>query len=220
MNENILFLENFKNFYFLFEKEIIKIRILPIFLNNLQNENLLNFLVPNIFIISDFIENNFEEEIFNKIKFILKLKIIPAKTLYFLLKKIPFFIENISKENFNENFLEIICKSLDCNVPKIQNAIIKNIKKIAENFFEEKFKKEIFPRINNILLNSKDIELKIKIINELKNIFFILDNDLIEHSIKILNKVVKENENNIEISSFFVDFIDFIKNDVNNKIIF
>ena len=219
-NENILFLENFKNFYFLFEKEILKIRILPIFLNNLNNENLLNFLIPNIFIISDFIKNDFEEEIFNKIKFILKLKIIPAKTLYFLLKKIPFFIENISKENFNENFLEIICKSLDCNVSKIQFVIIKNIKKIAEIFYEEKFKKEIFPRINKILLNSNDIELKIKIINELKNIFFILDKDLIEILIKNLNKVVKENENNIEINFYSVDFIDFIKNDVNNKIIY
>ena len=219
-NENILFLENFKNFYFLFEKEILKIRILPIFLNNLNNENLLNFLIPNIFIISDFIKNNFELEIFNKIKFILKLKIIPAKTLYFLLKKIPFFIENISKENFNENFLEIICKSLDCNVSKIQFVIIKNIKKIAENFYEEKFKKEIFPRINKILLNSNDVELKIKIIYELKNIFFVLDKNLIENLIKNLNKVINENENNIEINFYSVDFIDFIKNDVNNKIIY
>ena len=219
-NENILFLENFKNFYFLFEKEILKIRILPIFLNNLNNENLLNFLIPNIFIISDFIKNNFELEIFNKIKFILKLKIIPAKTLYFLLKKIPFFIENISKENFNENFLEIICKSLDCNVSKIQFVIIKNIKKIAENFYEEKFKNEIFPRINKILLNSNDVELKIKIIYELKNIFFVLDKNLIENLIKNLNKVINENENNIEINFYSVDFIDFIKNDVNNKIIY
>ena len=63
---------------------------------------------------------DFSREIWPKLKDLFKLRSLPAAAIYFLISKVQYIGKQISQSEFSQNFLNLICKALDCNVPKIQ----------------------------------------------------------------------------------------------------
>ena len=79
------------------------------------------------------------------------MRSLPATAIYFLISKVqgmqarralprPYIGEHISQSEFSQNFLNLICKALDCNVPKIQLVVSNNMKFIANNTDSLSFK--------------------------------------------------------------------------------
>ena len=85
------------------------------------------------------------------------MKQIPAAALYFILSKINLIAEKISNSEFSSNMLNIICKALDCGVPKIQSIVMENLEFIIKKIDSLAFKNQIFPRLVHIVLNTNSI---------------------------------------------------------------
>ena len=122
-------LPNILDLYSIKEKEFL---ILPNLLYYLKIENLINPIVPALFLISETTNNgiNFEKKIWPTFKNLFNMKKFPAITLYFTLKKVSFLINNLEKSEFNNHCIPLICKALDCGVQKIQDVILEELPKI------------------------------------------------------------------------------------------
>ena len=144
--KNEEFLRQFPKIVDMFENKILEKRFLPAFLNGLSNDNLIVPCLNPIFAIlnkSD-LKINFERVVWPYLKNLFGLKSMPAQCLYFLLQKVEYIGDKISKSEFSNNFLKIICKALDCNVVKIQTVVADHIIYITKKIDSLTFKNQVY----------------------------------------------------------------------------
>ena len=154
-------LPNILDLYSIKEKEFL---ILPNLLYYLKIENLINPIVPALFLISETTNNeiNFEKKIWPTFKTLFNMKKFPAITLYFTLKKVSFLINNLEKSEFNNHCIPLICKALDCGVQKIQDVTLEELPKILKNIDKNEFQNKIYNRLVKIVIQTKNQKLRKK----------------------------------------------------------
>ena len=120
------------------------------------------------------------------------MKKLPAAALYYILKNISFFLQNLEKQEFNKYCIPLICKALDCGVQKIQEVILEEMPKILNNLDKDEFKNTIYNKLINILLQAKNQKLKSSIMNFLLYLCDYLDNYFINNKfLDDIDKIVK-----------------------------
>ena len=180
-------LPNIINLYNNKEKEFL---ILPNLLFYIKQENLINPIIPSIFILSE--KKIFIEKIWPNFKFLFNMKKLPGTALYLILKKISFFIQNLEKNEFNKYCIPLMCKSLDCGVQKIQETILEELPKILNDLDKNELKNNIYNKLINILLQTKNIKLKTSIMNFLQNLCDFFDSYFINNKfLDDIEKIVK-----------------------------
>ena len=197
--KNVEFLEKLPKIVGMFEKKIIVKRFLPALLKAIKVETLINPCLPAIFSIceSPTFNIDFGREIWPKLKDLFKLRSLPAAAIYFLISKVQYIGEHISQSEFSQNFLNLICKAMDCNVPKIQLVVSNNMKFIANNTDSLSFKNQIFPRMLQVVSTTNSKTLKISMLNNIKELYTKLDQNLINDKLLVtLEKVRKADGNN------------------------
>ena len=197
--KNVEFLEKLPKIIGMFENKIIIKRFLPALLKAIKVETLINPCLPAIFSIceSPTFKIDFGREIWPKLKDLFKLRSLPAAAIYFLISKVKYIGEHISQTEFSQNFLNLICKAMDCNVPKIQLVVSNNMKFIANNTDSLSFKNQIFPRIMQVVSSTNSKTLKLSMLNNIKDLYTKLDQNLINDKLLgTLDKVRKTDGNN------------------------
>ncbi len=197
--KNIEFLEKLPKLIGMFENKIITKRFLPALLKAIKVETLINPCLPAIFSICETPSLNisFGKEIWPKLRDLFKLRSLPAAAIYFLISKVQFIGEHISQSEFSQYFLNLICKAMDCNVPKIQFVVSNNMKFIAKSVDSLSFKNQIFPRMMQIVSSTNSKTLKIDMLNNIKSLYTKLDQNLINDKLLgTLEKVRKTDSNN------------------------
>jgi len=199
LKKNIEFLEKLPKIVGMFENKIIIKRFLPALLKALKVETLINPCLPAIFSICESPSFNisFSKDIWPKLKDLFKLRSLPAAAIYFLISKVQYIGEHISQNDFSQYFLNLICKAMDCNVPKIQFVVSNNLKFIAKSVDTLSFKNQIFPRMMQIVSTTNSKTLKIDMLNNIKSLYTKLDQNLINDKLLgTLEKVRKLDNNN------------------------
>ena len=199
LKKNIEFLEKLPKIVGMFENKIIIKRFLPALLKAIKVETLINPCLPAIFSIceSPSFKISFSKDIWPKLKDLFKLRSLPAAAIYFLISKVQFIGEHISQNDFSQYFLNLICKAMDCNVPKIQFVVSNNMKFIAKSVDTLSFKNQIFPRMMQVVSNTNSKTLKIDMLNNIKVLYTKLDQNLINDKLLgTLEKVRKTDNNN------------------------
>ena len=157
-------LPNVLNLYSKKEKEYL---VLPNLLYYLKIESLINPIVPSIFLLSE--QNNkdinFEEKIWPSFKKLFNMKKLPAATLYIILKKISFLINNLDKSEFNKYCIPLLGKSLDCGIQKIQEVVLEELPNILNKVDKNEFQSKIYNRLVKIVMQSKNKIIRKKIMN-------------------------------------------------------
>jgi len=197
--KNVEFLEKLPKIIGMFEKKIIIKRFLPALLKAIKVETLINPCLPAIFCIceSPTFNVDFSREVWTKLKDLFKLRSLPAAAIYFLISKVQYIGEHISQTEFSQNFLNLICKAMDCNVPKIQLVVSNNLKFIANNTDSLSFKNQIFPRIMQVVSSTNSKTLKLSMLKNIKDLYTKLDQNLINDKLlSTLDKVRKADGNN------------------------
>ena len=167
LTKNYDLLKLLPNILSLFSKKEKEFLILPNLLYYLKVENLINPIVPSLFLLCE--QNNkdinFEEKIWPTFKKLFNMKKIPAATLYLTLKKLSFLINNINNSEFNKYCIPLICKALDCGVLKIQEVILEELPNILKNLDKNEFQNSIYNRLVKIIIQTKNKQLRKKIMN-------------------------------------------------------
>ena len=214
--ELLKLLPNILNSYSNKEKELL---ILPNLLYYLKKENLINPIIPSIFLLCEQSNPkiNFANKIWPYIKFLFNMKKLPAAALYFILKKIPFLIKNLDKQEFNKNCIPLICKSLDCGVQKIQEVILDELPEILKDLDQNEFKNSIYNKLISIIIQSKNPKIKTTIMNFLKYICDYLDSYFINNKfLDDIEKIIKSETTIITCKNALILY-ERIKSKVNDK---
>jgi SCY1-like protein 2 len=198
--KNIEFLNKFPNIISFFENKIIERRFLPAFMNALKVESLIVNTLPAIFAICEdkHIKIDFEQTIWPGLKTLFGMKQIPAAGLYFLLSKLNYISEKISNTEFTSNMMNIICKALDCGVPKIQNIVLDNLLFIIKKLDSLTFRTQIYPRLVKIVLDTTNQNLKMAILKAFCSIYSLLDQTTINESLLSTIEKVRKADNSPE----------------------
>lgn len=191
-NKNTMFFQQFPNILEKFEDKIITKKILPKFVDLLKLENFIGQVLPGIFLMVEKVSINFEEIVWPNIKNIFKLKAISAGILYFLITKIEFISKNISREEFSNHMLGVICKSLDTNLQKLQKAVFDNLSVINKIIESQAFKNHIYQRMISIVVKTTFPDIRMQILDSLKSTFKLLDQITLNDSfLSTLEKIRK-----------------------------
>ena len=209
-------LPNILDLYSIKEKEFL---ILPNLLHYLKIENLINPIVPALFLLSETTNNeiNFEKKIWPTFKALFNMKKFPAITLYFTLKKVSFLINNLEKSEFNNHCIPLICKALDCGVQRIQDVILEELPKILKNIDKNEFQNKIYNRLVKIVIQTKNQKLRKKIMN-----FFIYLSDYFDsyfinnNFLDDIEKIIKS-ETTLNICKNAFTLYEKMKTKVNDK---
>ncbi len=218
------FLKELPNKLTIFSEEEIKKNILTNLFYCLKSDKLINPIIPSIFAICDLNNINFKEEIYPNLKILFKMKSLPTATLFIILKRMNYILENISLEDFINDCIPIICKALDCGMGKIQEVIIEQIKLFYDILDNSLFIDKIYFRLIQILCNSNEEELIKKIFYQLKQLPKILSYDFINNKLlDDIEKILKKNKSYIickEITFLYKKIINEIEiSNIRNKII-
>lgn len=200
-NKNNEFLNKFPQILGFFEPKIIERRFIPALMNALKVETLIVSSLPAIFCIceSQNIKIDFEHTVWPGLKQLFQMKQLPAAALFYILSKLNFLSEKISNSEFAANMLNIICKALDCNVPKIQSIVMENISFVIKKIDSLAFKNQIYPRLVNVLLNTNSHSLKLLILKSFTTIYSLLDHTIINESLLVNLEKVRKSDNSGEV---------------------
>ena len=190
----------------------------------LKEDKLINPIIPSIFAICDLNNVNFKEEIYPNLKKLFKMKSLPTATLFIILRRMNYILENISLDDFMNDCIPIICKALDCGMGKIQEVIIEKIKLLYDIIDNDIFIDKIYFRLIQILCNTNDEGLIKQIFYQLKNLPKILSSDFINNKLlDDIDKILKKNKIYIickEITFLYKKIInDIEKQNIRNKVI-
>ena len=207
LKKDVEFLEKLPKIIGMSENKIIIKRFLPALLKAIKVETLINPCLPAIFSIceSPTFKIDFSREIWPKLKDLFKLRSLPAAAIYFLISKVQYIGEHISQSEFSQNFLNLICKALDCNVPKIQLVVSNNMKFIANNTDSLSFKNQIFPRMMQVVSSTNSKSLKISLLNNIKDLYTKLDQNLINDKLLATLEKVRRTDGNNDICMCICD---------------
>ena len=216
-SKNIEFLQKLPKIIYMFENKIILNRFLPSLLNALKNENLINSSLPAIFSICENtnLKLSFSSNVWPHLKELFKLKSLPAASIYFLISKVQYIGDNISNSEFTSNFLNLICKAMDCNVAKIQTIVAENLQYITKKIDSLAFKNQIYPRILQIIANTNSRPLKIEFLKKIKELYTKLDQNIINESLLNNLEKIRKADNNNEICMTIADIYEEIAKIVN-----
>ena len=219
LSKNYELLKKLPNILNLYSKKEQEFLILPNLLYFLKKENLINPIIPSLFLLCEQCkpEINFSSKIWPYFRLLFNMKKLPAAALFHILKKISFFFQNLEKEEFNKNCIPLICKALDCGVQKIQEVILEELPKILNDLDKNEFKNSIYNRLINIILQTKNGKLKTSIMNFLLNICDYLDSYFINNKfLDDIDKIVKAETTLITCKNAFILY-EKIESKVNDK---
>ncbi|MCQ2817379.1 MAG: protein kinase [archaeon] len=201
MNKNIQFLNSFPKIAGMFEHKLVTQRFFPCLVLALKNEQLINAALPAVFAICENpeLKMSFATSLWPRLKEIFQMKSIPAASLYFLLKKVPYIADNVSNTEFSNNFLNLICKAMDCNVQKIQIVVVKNLDVIAKKVDSLQFKNQLYPRMIKMCTENTPSSFKVEVLNKLKVLYTKLDQSIINDSLLTNLEKVRKVDNSTEV---------------------
>ena len=219
LSKNYELLKQLPNLFNLYSSKEKEFFILPNLLYYIKKENLINPILPSLFLLCEQKNSkiNFSEKIWPNFKFLFNMKKLPAAALYLILKKISFFSENLEKNEFNKYCIPLICKALDCGVQKIQEVILDELPKILNELDKNEFKDNIYNKLINILIQTKNTKLKETILNFLNHLCDYFDSYFINNNfLDDIDKIVK-NETTLYICKNGLILYEKLESKVNNK---
>ena len=209
-------LPNLFNEYSSKEKELF---ILPNLLFYLRKENLINPIIPSLFLLCEHKNSkiNFSEKIWPNFKFLFNMKKLPAAALYLILKKLSFLSKNLDKAEFNKYCIPLICKALDCGVQKIQEVILDELPYILNEIDKNELKDNIYNKLITIALKTQNTKLKIKIMNFWNHLCDYFDSYFINNNfLDDIDKIIK-NETTLDICKNALILYEKLESKVNPK---
>jgi hypothetical protein len=74
----------------------------------------------------------------------------------------------VSQKEFGEVFLPLLCKALECGIPKLQILALTRIRTIFTQMEYQTVKSQVLPRVCRILEQATNTDLKLEVIDTLK----------------------------------------------------
>lgn len=163
-----------------FDKKMKIEKIIPLLMSSMQRDpqlsvHVLPIVISQLEAKGAITSSQFRDKVWPYIIGLCKQKELPAQSLFILLKGKELIVNYVSQKEFGEVFLPLLCKSLECGIPKLQILALSRIKTIFTQMEYQTVKSQVLPRVCKILEQATNLELKLEVIDTLKQILNAID---------------------------------------------
>lgn len=152
----VQFLQGISRILEKFDKKALLKKVMPLLLDQMTKVIQLSVnVLPSILEVMErqnfLTTTEFRETIWPSVQKLCKAKELPAQSLFLILKNTELFMKFVGPQEFQQNFLILVNKSLECGVPKLQFLALTKVPSIIKQIDYNTVKQSILPRILMIL---------------------------------------------------------------------
>lgn len=182
-----------------FDRKLKVEKILPLLMASMQRDaqisvHVLPIVISQLETSGAITSSQFREKVWPSIINLCKQKELPAQSLYLLLKNKELIVNFVSQKEFGEVFLPLMTKSLECGIPKLQVLALSRIKTIFTQMEYHVVKSQVLPRVCKILETTTSLDVKMEVIDTLKQILNAIDAQTLKNDIMKNLEKLRANE--------------------------
>nr|CAG8594463.1 3182_t:CDS:10 [Entrophospora candida] len=187
-----------------FPERVLLRKILPCLIQEIKDQNLLPFILPNIFFISQKIQlDDFYEKILKPLKPIFAIS-EPMQSMIICLDKIDLFKSKTSTSIFKEDVMPLIYFALEAKSPAIQEKALRVVPNVLDRLDITTVKSSLFPRIQNLFVHTTILAVKVTTLTCLQTLIKSLDNFTMTEKLMPLLRGIKTKEPSVMVNTLAV----------------
>ncbi|CAJ0854727.1 11189_t:CDS:10 [Entrophospora sp. SA101] len=187
-----------------FPERVLLRKILPCLIQELKDQNLLPFILPNIFFISQKIQlDDFYEKILKPLKPVFAIS-EPMQSMIICLDKIDLFKSKTSTSIFKEDVMPLIYFALEAKSPAIQEKALRVVPNVLDRLDITTVKSSLFPRIQNLFVHTTILAVKVTTLTCLQTLIKSLDNFTMTEKLMPLLRGIKTKEPSVMVNTLAV----------------
>lgn len=195
-----------------FDKRSLVRKILPLMLRQMKHDKLVLLVLPSLINIlkqEDTVsKEDFKAYIWWAVQGVCQLKQIPAQGLVLLISHSELFYDFIDAGSFQDVFLPLILKSLQCPVAKLQILAMQKIPFLAKKIEYMSFKSKILPLLMHVVETDDNPPLRLKGLEILILILPSLDQNFLRDSVVITLDKVRQGNNDTDVNMHLLTLYD------------
>ncbi|KAI9287545.1 hypothetical protein BC943DRAFT_194768 [Umbelopsis sp. AD052] len=177
-----------------FPDRVLTRKILPSLLEELKDHSLLPFTLPNIFIITEKLDQQeFCEKVLPSLKPIFTLR-DPPQNMIVLLEKLDIFQKKTPREIFRDDVMPLIYGALENPVPVVQEKALRMVPVLAESLDYTTVKNSLFPRVQSLFVTTTVLSVKVSTLICFHAMIKVIDKFTMQEKLVPLLKGIKTKE--------------------------
>ncbi|PLW24319.1 hypothetical protein PCANC_00924 [Puccinia coronata f. sp. avenae] len=202
--EHVQFMKGLLRILPQFSQKVVKQKILPSLIEECRKHVLLPFLLPNIFLIAQQMENEeFRSELLPHLTRLFAIK-DPPQNILILLDNLSVFQTKATPQVFREEVMPLIYVALESDMPSLQEKALKVIPGLCETLEYTHVKQVLFPKVTMVFSKTTLLSVKVNTLICFHSMVKILDKYTLTEKLVPLLARIKTKEPAVMIATLAV----------------
>ncbi|CAO3638747.1 unnamed protein product [Mucor fragilis] len=177
-----------------FPERVLKRKILPSLLEELKDNQLLPYTIPNIFIITQKLsQQEFCDLVLPSLKPVFNVR-DPPQNMIVLLEKLDVFQQKTPREVFRDDVMPLVYAALEAPAAVVQEKALRIIPSLAESLDYTAVKSSLFPRVQTVFVQTTILSVKVSTLICFHSMIKVLDKFTVQEKLVPLLKNIKTKE--------------------------
>ncbi|KAK4512504.1 uncharacterized protein ATC70_003205 [Mucor velutinosus] len=177
-----------------FPDRVLKRKILPSLLEELKDNQLLPYTIPNIFIITQKLsQQEFCDLVLPSLKPVFNVR-DPPQNMIVLLEKLDVFQQKTPREVFRDDVMPLVYAALEAPAAVVQEKALRIIPSLAESLDYTAVKSSLFPRVQTVFVQTTILSVKVSTLICFHSMIKVLDKFTVQEKLVPLLKNIKTKE--------------------------
>ncbi|KAF1800799.1 hypothetical protein FB192DRAFT_1122066 [Mucor lusitanicus] len=177
-----------------FPERVLKRKILPSLLEELKDNQLLPYTIPNIFIITQKLsQQEFCDLVLPSLKPVFNVR-DPPQNMIVLLEKLDVFQQKTPREVFRDDVMPLVYAALEAPAAIVQEKALRIIPSLAESLDYTAVKSSLFPRVQTVFVQTTILSVKVSTLICFHSMIKVLDKFTVQEKLVPLLKNIKTKE--------------------------
>ncbi|KAI8988968.1 hypothetical protein BDB01DRAFT_577366 [Pilobolus umbonatus] len=177
-----------------FPERVLKRKILPSLLEELKDAQLLPYTIPNIFLISEKLnQHEFCDIVLPALKPIFQVR-EPPQNMIVLLEKLDILQQKTPRETFRDDVMPLVYAALESPTALVQEKALRIIPSLSELLDYTAIKSSLFPRVQAVFVQTTILSVKVSTLICFHSIIKVLDKFTVQEKLVPLLKNIKTKE--------------------------
>ncbi|KAI7904796.1 kinase-like domain-containing protein, partial [Cokeromyces recurvatus] len=177
-----------------FPERVLKRKILPSLLEELKDNQLLPYTIPNIFFITQKLsQQEFCNLVLPSLKHVFQVR-DPPQNMIVLLEKLDVLQEKTPREIFRDDVMPLVYAALESTASVVQEKALRIIPSLAESLDYTAIKSSLLPRVQTVFVQTTILSVKVSTLICFHAMIKVLDKFTVQEKLVPLLKNIKTKE--------------------------
>ncbi|KAI8644817.1 kinase-like domain-containing protein [Parasitella parasitica] len=177
-----------------FPERVLKRKILPALLEELKDNQLLPYTIPNIFVVTQKLsQEEFCDLVLPSLKPIFNVR-DPPQNMIVLLEKLDVLQQKTPREVFRDEVMPLVYAALETPTTAVQEKALRIVPSLAESLDYAAVKSSLFPRVQTVFVQTTILSVKVSTLICFYSMIKVLDKFTVQEKLVPLLKNIKTKE--------------------------